>query len=143
MDTEFIKTLGFNTNETRNNLFISLDTIPSPDQIRGLLDHLTVNEELFFWNYYHRTISDPGSYVTAYVEDGKAVMMEGNHGWSGSYHSVSIDDLVELIIRNWDKDWDSRREFENAVAIRKTIRPADVVAKMQKDLPVYKSPFGG
>ena len=34
---------------------------------------------------------DPGSYVTAYVENGKAVMKEANHGWSGNQHYRSPD----------------------------------------------------
>lgn len=127
MDTKAIKELGFNITERRDRTFLSLDMLPSPEQIRGLLELMTVNEELFFWNYYHWTSSDPGSYVTAYVENGKAVMKEANHGWSGNYHAISIDDLIELIIRNWDKDWDNQQEFNNAVAIEKTIRSADVL----------------
>ena len=82
-------------------------------------------------------ISDPGSYVTAYVMDGKAIIKEANHGWSGNYNFIITDNSIELILRNWDKDWDSQQEFKNSVAIGKTIRPADVLAQMKKDLDIF------
>ena len=132
-----ITSLGFGIREKRNRCFLSLDTTPSKEQISGLLELLTEKEELFFWNYYHKSSTDPGSYVTVHVVDGKAIIKEANHGWSGNYHLISIDDLIELIIRNWDKDWDNQQEFKNAIAVERAIRPKDVLAQMKQDMDVF------
>lgn len=36
MDAKAIKELGFNITERRDRTFLSLDMLPSPEQIRGL-----------------------------------------------------------------------------------------------------------
>ena len=123
IDPEKIMALGFDISEGHCRYFLHMDNTPTKEQILDLLNLLSIREELSFWNFYYRSGSDPGAYVSAYVSGGKAIMMQANHGWSGGYISVSIDDLVELIIRNWDKDWDMKKQYVNAVSISKTFDP--------------------
>ena len=40
------------------------------------------------------------------LDENRAVYMEGNHGWSSKYKAVSVEELAELMIKNWDKDCD-------------------------------------
>ena len=137
LNIEIVRLLGFSIREDCNQCFLSFDGTPSRKQIEGLLALLTENEQLFFWNFYHRTMSDPGSFVYAYVIDGKAIIKEANHGWSGSYYFISIDDLIELIIRNWDKDFDNQQRFRDAIVIMKSIRPNEIIAQMKKGMDVF------
>ena len=50
-------------------------------------------------------------------------MYRANHGWSSGYLSISIDDLIELVQKNWDKDCDTRKDFVNSIEIRKVPYP--------------------
>ncbi|MBQ5519352.1 MAG: hypothetical protein IIT90_04545, partial [Clostridiales bacterium] len=43
--------------------------------------------------------------------------------WSSGYESISIDDLIELIQRNWDKDWDSIKNYVNSIKLRRVPFP--------------------
>ncbi len=137
IDAEALYRLGFTCREVRNGCLVGSDQTPSAEQMQGLLQLLTVNEEIFFWNFYHGTASDPGAYITAYVMNGQGMLKEANHGWSGNYKSVALDDLVELIRRNWDKDWNQQKQYVNAIEIRKTIRPGDLLSVMKKEKDIY------
>ena len=44
---------------------------------------------------------------------------------------------MELIRRNWDKDWDQQKQYVNAIEIRKTIRPGDLLSVMKKEKDIY------
>ena len=134
---EYVKDTGFEVERTRQGFRVCSEKIPSAKHVREILMQLNENEYVFFWNYYHRTVSDPGSYVSAYIVNGNAIMQEGNHGWSGNYKRISMDDLVELILRNWDKDWDRAAEYKNAIHIRKTTNPKDILSTFGKTDQVY------
>ena len=132
-----IKELGFEVTNDRQGLLISLENAPSNEQVMSLLNLLSVKEEVTFWNFFHMTSSDPGSYISAHVQDGKAVMMQANHGWSSGYYKISLEDLTELIIRNWDKDWDRIQKYKNAILIAVTYNPDWITFQMEKDLPPF------
>ncbi|MBO4637502.1 MAG: hypothetical protein J5685_10195 [Clostridiales bacterium] len=134
---EYAKELGFKVARTDHGISISSKKLPKAKDIRDILGRLSVKERVFFWNYYHRTISDPGSYISAYCDGGKAVIMEANHGWSSDYKKISKDDLVELILRNWDKDWSREGEFRNAIRIENTMRPDDIRNEMNRVTEIY------
>lgn len=95
---------------------ISKETVPDVDHIIKLLRAIPFEKSISFWNYYHQTISDPGSYVTAVIVGDHAVYMEGNHGWSSDYKRISFEELAELIQKNWDKDCDWGK-YLNAVFV--------------------------
>ncbi|MCR5804266.1 MAG: DUF3592 domain-containing protein [Clostridia bacterium] len=132
LDPETIENLGFEIKEGHVRYFFYMDNTPTKEQIQGLLNLLSEKEELFFWNFYHWSGSDPGAYISAYVANGKAIVRESNHGWSSGYKSIKMEDLIELIIRNWDKDWDLNKDYVNAVAIMKTFYPDDILAWIEK-----------
>lgn len=104
-----IKQLGFTISEAGRNKerFVSMQTIPSKETVLRMLRELDFEDSIIFWDYYHITVTDPGGYVRAYmIDEKKAVYMEGNHGWSSRFAAISIDDLADLMIKNWDKDCD-------------------------------------
>ena len=124
VDPEDLIALGFKIREGHYCYYLSMDETPSKETLLKLFDLLTIEQELMFWNFYRRTtINDPGEYITAFVDNGKAIMYRANHGWSSGYLSISIDDLIELVQRNWDKDCDTRKDFVNSIEIRKVPYP--------------------
>ena len=123
VDPEDLVALGFKIREGHCCYFLSMDETPSKETLLKLFDLLTIEQELTFWSFYRYSGSDPGEYVTVSVENGKAVAIRGNHGWSSGYESISIDDLIELIQRNWDKDWDSIKNFVNSIELRRVPFP--------------------
>lgn len=135
---ENAKDLGFEVVTARNGVDLRSENVPSAKQVYALLGKMSINEYIFFWNYYHRTVSDPGSYISAYVSNGKAIIMEANHGWSGNFQQIKIEDLVELILRNWEKDCSRQGEFKNSIRIQKTIYPEDIWEKMNNVTQIYK-----
>ena len=123
VDPEALIALGFKIRKGHCCYFLSMDETPSKETLLKLFDLLTIEQELTFWSFYRYSGSDPGEYVTVSVENGKAVAIRGNHGWSSGYESISIDDLIELIQRNWDKDWDSIKNFVNSIELRRVPFP--------------------
>lgn len=114
-----IKHIGFEVSPDTwaGRWLVSMQDVPSKEQVFQLFKTLSCEDEIFFWNYYHPNICDPGAYVTAHVKGKEeATYKEGNHGWSSDYKPISTDDLAELVIKNWDKDCDGH--FMNAVQIR-------------------------
>jgi len=123
--TKKIKKLEFDVSDIGRNgeQFISMQSVPEIDVVTKMLKVLTFEDEIFFWDYYHDTISDPGGYVSAYMlDDNRAVYMEGNHGWSSKFTTISVDELAELIIKNWDKDCDAGM-FLNRIRIKPHFAP--------------------
>lgn len=115
-----IKKLGFDVSEAGRNgeQFVSMQSIPEKDIVIKMLKVLTFDDEIFFWDYFHDTVTDPGGYVTAYMLDNcRSVYMEGNHGWSSKFVAISVDELAELMIKNWDKDCDGGM-FLNKIRIK-------------------------
>ena len=111
MDYMTAKKLGFEVDwvERWNRTFrrLSMSSIPSEAEVKSLVGLMDEHDEICFWNYFHVTISDPGSYVSVISTNGVFAFKEGNHGWSGSWKRISLDDLSKLIISNWDKDCDN------------------------------------
>ena len=137
MDPEAVFSLGFETREGNGCCYVFKDRTPSKEQIKGLLDLLSEKTELHFWNYYHRKNSDPGAYVHVSVINGKAFIKESNHGWSGNYRSIGIDDLAEFIVRNWDKDCAPDQNYMNAVAVRNVFDPKRLLAETENPDGVF------
>ena len=110
--------LGFEVRECKQRYFYVYSAdIPSKEQVRGLLELFTGNEEMFFWNYYHKGGVEPGSYINVYMIDGKPYIHESTHGCGGYNKTIDMDALIEFIIRNWDKDSDWGK-YDHAVAIQ-------------------------
>lgn len=110
--------LGFEVRECKQRYFYVYSAdIPSKEQVRGLLELFTGNEEMFFWNYYHKGGVEPGSYINVYMIDGKPYIHESTHGCGGYNKTIGMDALIEFIIRNWDKDSDWGK-YDHAVAIQ-------------------------
>ena len=138
IDPEDLIALGFKIREGHCCYFLSMDETPSRDTLLKLFDLLTAEQTLMFWNFYRRTNkSDPGEYISAYIENGKALMDRANHGWSSGYLSVRIDDLIELIQRNWDKDCDMKKNFVNAIEISKTFYPDEMRRRMENPTETF------
>ena len=131
-----IQDLGFQVSEEdiRGRTFVSRETIPDLLSLEMLILTTTFKEEIFFWNYYGKNISDPGSYVTAIHWDNETVAYkEANHGWSGSWKLMAIAEMAELIQKNWDKDCD-RGAFLNQIRIEKS--PYIVKSDLKKKLNI-------
>ena len=117
---EDIRSLGFEIKECKLQCFYVYSAdIPTKEQIRGILGLFTGNEEMTFWNYYHRGGVEPGSYIDIQVYNGKPYIKESTHGCGGNYKDVDMDVLLEFIIRNWDKDSDWGK-YDHAVTIQPT-----------------------
>lgn len=127
IDLDAIKALGFEIKEGHYRYFLCSPTPPSKETLLKLFDLLSEKVHLVFWNFYRKSISDPGAYVDAHVVNGKALIKQSNHGWSSNYFRITIDDLTELIIRNWDKDWDNYKNYVNAMAVLQTCYPQDII----------------
>ena len=117
VDAEEVYKLGFEMRHDRTRYFLFMDRTPSKEQIMGLLNLLSIKDQLTFWNYYRRCSPDPGSYITVHVVDGKAMLQEGNHGWNSNFKRVDMDVLVEFIIRNWNKCYHLNMEYLNAIEL--------------------------
>ena len=125
-----IENLGFVVSSAdRGKLKVFREEIPSHELIMKLFELLSLNECMCFWNYYHITISDPGSYVTAHIVKDRAVYMEGNHGWSADYKRVSLEKMAELVRKNWDKICDYNDQFLNCIYIE-----PDLYAKKDRNI---------
>lgn len=139
MTQEQIKELhewGFEVGEedVRGRTMVSKETIPDLLSLEILILTMTFKDEIFFWNHYGKTISDPGSYVTAIHWDNETVVYkEGNHGWSSSWKFMPIAEMVKLIQMNWDKDCD-RGAFLNQIRIEKS--PYIVKSDLKKQLNI-------
>ena len=100
VDPEDLIALGFKIREGHCCYFLSMDETPSKETLLKLFDLLTIEQELTFWSFYRYSGSDPGEYVTVSVENGKAVAIRGNHGWSSGYESLRRVPFPESR-RNW------------------------------------------
>jgi len=104
-----ITELGFEVSEEGRNgeRFVFMEYIPEKSIATKMLKVLSFEDCICFWDYYHVSVTDPGGYVSAYMlDENRCVYKEGNHGWSSNYKAISVDDLAELMIKNWDKDCD-------------------------------------
>jgi len=120
-----IKALGFDVSEKGRNgeHFIAMQSIPEKDTAIKMLRVLSFEDWICFWDSYHVSVTDPGGYVSAYMlDENRAVYKEGNHGWSSQYQAISVDDLAELMIKNWDKDCDGGM-YQNKIQIRPHYNP--------------------
>ncbi len=127
-----IKKLGFDVSEKGRNgeRFISMQSVPTKDIVIKMLRVLTFEDWICFWDSFHTSVTDPGGYVSAYMLDkNRAVYKEGNHGWSSDFEAVSVEDLAELMIKNWDKDCDGGM-YLNRIQIGRHYDP-------QRDMYLY------
>lgn len=120
-----IEELGFDVSEKGRNeeRFVSFESVPAKDMVLKMLKFLDFEDCILFWDYYHVTVTDPGGYVTAYMlDENRAVYMEGNHGWSSKFKVISVDELAEMVIKNWNKDCDGGM-YLNRIQIRPHYEP--------------------
>lgn len=86
------------------SIFISVTfEILSNDSIvlSKILSNMKEDIEIFFYDYYHPQLSDPGAYVTAKVDKkGNYYYYLGNHGWSSSTYAITFSRLLRYAMKN-------------------------------------------
>lgn len=89
----------------------NIDTSDSPDieMIEKLFANLPHDLEIFFFDKFHPTLSDPGAYVTARKVNDKFIYYLGNHGWTSSKYWTTKEYLVNYLLKNWSYNQDILR----------------------------------
>ncbi|WP_319499665.1 hypothetical protein [uncultured Draconibacterium sp.] len=89
----------------------NIDTSVTPDivLIEKLFANLPHDLEIFFFDKFHPTLSDPGAYVTARKVNDRFVYYLGNHGWTSSKYWTSKEYLVNYLLKNWTYNQDILR----------------------------------
>ena len=118
-----IEQLGFEITpgfDNRDQLKVFYDGQPSKEIIKELLLLLTYEQELSFWDEdYGNNIHDPGRYISVYNMGTHVVYNFGNHGWSSGYEKMSLDDMADLIAKNWTRaDGRSAYNYDRFVLIK-------------------------
>ena len=99
-------------------LYISLSSsIPAKEDIKSILLEIKEGFDIYFFDCFHRQISDPGAYITAFRKGNGFMYEKGNHGWSGGPYRIDIGDLADYIIKNWSYG-DPNEVFKNHIKIR-------------------------
>lgn len=118
-----IEQLGFEITpgfDNRDQVKVFYDGQPSKEIIKELLLLLTYEQELSFWDEdYGNNIHDPGRYISVYNMGTHVVYHFGNHGWSSGYEKMSLDDMADLIAKNWTRaDGRSAYNYDRFVLIK-------------------------
>jgi len=89
----------------------NIDTSDSPDieMIEKLFANLPHDLEIFFFDKFHPTLSDPGAYVTARKVNDIFIYYLGNHGWTSSKYWTTKEYLVNYLLKNWSYNQDILR----------------------------------
>ncbi len=92
-------------------IICNIDTsiAPNINSIDKLFSDLPQDIEIFFYDNFHPTFSDPGAYVTARKNGDKYIYYLGNHGWSSSKYWTTKDYLVNYLFKNWNFNKDTLR----------------------------------
>lgn len=113
--------LGFTVSQggRTGQLSVGMQATPSEECLSRLLALITPEYEIFYWDYYSPTRSDPGAYITIRKNaQDELFRKKANHGWSGDWKQAEPGEVISDIIRNWDKDCD-RGKFLNRIEIRR------------------------
>ena len=89
----------------------NIDTSDSPDieMIEKLFANLPHDLEIYSFDKFHPTLSDPGAYVTARKVNDKFIYYLGNHGWTSSKYWTTKEYLVNYLLKNWSYNQDILR----------------------------------
>lgn len=118
---EYLKEFGFKVSDEdeRGRITVFSETVPDLLSLEMLILTMTFHDEISYWDADKESPSDPGGYVTALRLDNERVAyMEGNHGWTGKWHIVSVEEMAKHMQKNWDKDCD-RGGYLNRVQIER------------------------
>lgn len=97
-----IKELGFNVSEEGKigEFFIPIQSVPEKDNIIKMFKILTFDYEILLGNFFNDSIIVTSDYISAYVYKDKV------YGYNSVFNPMPIEDFVDLVIKNWDKDCD-------------------------------------
>ncbi len=88
---------------------IETEQIPELETLNSLFEHLPESLEIFFFDHFHPTISDPGAYVSVRKQNGKLYYWLGNHGWSSSRYWTTPNYCAKYLLKNWSYNKDTLR----------------------------------
>lgn len=89
--------------QTNDSYEFVLSDGASWDSFLALLLWLPEGFELFFYDQYYPSMSDPGAYVSIQRREGIFIYMLGNHGWSGEWLKQSPELLAAWLALNMRK----------------------------------------
>lgn len=88
---------------------IEIDQIPEIETLNFLFENLPEHLEIFFFDHFHPTISDPGAYVSVRQMNGKFYYWLGNHGWSSKKYWTTSNYCSKYLFKNWKFNKDTLR----------------------------------
>ena len=86
---------------------IKVDQIPEVETLNLLFENLPEHLEIFFFDHFHPTISDPGAYVSVRQLNGKFYYWLGNHGWISSKYWTTSNYCAKYLLKNWNFNKDT------------------------------------
>lgn len=100
MDLEGIDGITFYTHRMDAGLFrVRLNDNATQETVLKIIDQME-DHILTFFDYYYRSPSDPGGYVTVRREGDSFIQKIQNHGWSTEWSRISKEGLVECVYKN-------------------------------------------
>jgi hypothetical protein len=76
----------------------TFDKATNQETVISLIQEITENKTLSFFDGKHPKISDPGVYIIVTKKEGKMFAHCDNHGWSSKWVEVKEDDLINYIM---------------------------------------------
>ncbi len=73
------------------------DKASNQKTVASLIQQITENRTLSFFDGKHPTISDPGAYIVVNKQDGKLFAHCGNHGWSSKWVQIKEEELINYL----------------------------------------------
>lgn len=80
---------------------IKVEQVPELETLQLLFRNLPEQLEIFFFDHFHPTISDPRAYVTVRQVDGNFYYWLGNHGWTSDKYWTTTDYCAKYLLKNW------------------------------------------
>ena len=74
-----------------------------------LFEKLPEHLEIFFFDHFHPTISDPGAYVSVRQLNGEFYYWLGNHGWTSRKYWTTSNYCAKYLLKNWNFNKDTLR----------------------------------
>ena len=68
------------------------------ETVASLIQQITENMILSFFDGKHPTLSDPGAYIVVGKKDGRLFAHCGNHAWSSNWVPIKEEELINYIM---------------------------------------------
>ena len=104
---------------------LAIDKDTTKEQIQSFFDTIPNNFEVFFFDFFHPQISDPGAYVTSQRNGVNFLYMLGNHGWSNEWKEIGKSELVEYLYKNREYNIDELKIYRLYQVAKNGKRAAD------------------